>query len=724
MFRTFSFAFLAAISLSSAAQTASPAHLGLQHRLRLNQSDINALAAMQHKSAPTPRTAIRGGIKPCTGEKPESPVRRAALSASAGRPARAYTAADTVFFDSFEDWDGRAWAYINSSNWTRYSNCSDYISEANGYCPAWMAYQTDGTVAPFPSHGNTVAMTMNGYNVWNADSTAIVTPAPVQDEWIVSRLIPSKVSAANYLSFDIAYMPYTFYYVETFENGRHDAYIDRDSLTFDVEVLISQNMRTPSNRPENYTTVWRASEQVAPLFQDLHSGDDISADPELMGFHWHHVQIPLADFEGSNIRVAFRYKGQNGGTVLLDNVRMSDLLPAALYDIPAGTFYYGMSVDGYYETTSPGALLPAGVKTLWPNYSSPDGRTYQWLSWHDGDDREATPANSRLTTEQDLTAEPNKWGSYMPYPTLTVSAPNGRTDSYTRSGFVSFGGGTELTADGTTRTYGATSCDLTKQYWTASSGSNYAFGAPSEAIWAGTLTAEGEKLTGRVCGIANVCEQPAAPYKFSRVWVPLAAFSTMTNTVAFQCDIYRATPQADGTYGMSSDLLATSTCTAKDIKDNYRKTKLYSLLFDFADSVGVGEPIFIYIHGFEGKNILALAPYAQAQGHDSGKNFAYIALQKEAGGSSLQPLSRLLRNADGQSHAASSFLINIDAKFPAAALMRGDIDGDGRISVSDVTELIAAYLDGAFTDMGDLDNDRSISVADITALINLYLDGQ
>ena len=56
--------------------------------------------------------------------------------------------------------------------------------------------------------------------------------------------------------------------------------------------------------------------------------------------------------------------------------------------------------------------------------------------------------------------------------------------------------------------------------------------------------------------------------------------------------------------------------------------------------------------------------------------------------------------------------------------MRGDIDGDGRISVSDVTELIAAYLDGAFTDMGDLDNDRNISVADITALINLYLDGQ
>ena len=712
---------LVAAMTDATAQTVSPVPFGLQHQLRLSKADIHQLADRQHKPAPTPLTPLRG-----TGRAANAKSLSIQNPAKSCAQTRAYAAADTVFFDSFEDWDGTTWAYINSSNWTRYSNCSDYISEANGDCPAWMAYQTDGALVPFPSHGITVAMVMNGYNVWNVDSTAIVTPAPDQHECIVSKLITTKVTADNYLSFDIAYMPYTFYYIETFENGVHEAYIDRDSLAFDVEVLISKNMRTPSNREENYTKVWQASNEVAPLFANLHSGDDISSNQELMGFHWHHIQIPLADFEGANIRVAFRYKGKNGGTILLDNVRMSDLLPAACYDIPAGTFYYGMSIDGFYETTSPNALVPAGVKTTWPNCSNEDCQAFEWLSWNKGDDctTDGGVANTLRSTQQTLTAAPNSWGNSMPYPTLTVRADNGHSDSYARSGFVKFGGGTELTVDGTTRVYGATNCDLTKQYWTAASGTNYAFGAPSEAIWKSMASEDSEKLTGRVCGIANVCEKPAAPYTFSQVWVPLSAFSTMTNTTTFYCDIHRAIAGDDGNYTVSSDLLASSSCTAKDVKDNYRKLKLYSLVFDFADGVTVDEPVFVYIHGFENKNVNTLAPYAQAQGHDSGKNYAYLAFQVEGGSYTMRPLSALLRNADGMSHAASSFLINFNAAFPDIAVVEGDIDGDGRVTVSDVTLLIGNYLDGIYTAAGDLDGDQMITVADVTTLINLYLDGQ
>ena len=716
-------AVLALFAIGMVAQTSNDIPLGLQHKLTLGKEDIRALANLQHKSAPSARTLVKG-----TGRSTNSKTQKLSSLPSSRRAASksAYAAADTVFFDSFEDWDGTTWAYINSSNWTRYSNCIDYISEANGDCPAWMAWQTDGDLTPFPSHGLTVAMVMNGYNVWNADSTVLVTPAPDQDEWIVSRLISTKVTASNYLTFDIAYMPYTFYFVETYENGIHDSYIDRDSLVFDVEVLISKNMRTPSNREENYTKVWQASDDVAPLFANLHSGDDISANQELMGFHWHHVRIPLSEFEGSNIRVAFRYKGRNGGTILLDNVRMSDLLPVAGYDIPEGTFYFGMSVDGYYETTSPNALIPAGVKTIWPNCSNADSQSCEWLSWNKGDDctTGSGATNTRLTTLPTLTAAPNQWGSSMPYPTLTVYAEGGRSNSYSRDGFVKFGGGTELTVDGTTRVYGATNCDLTKQYWTASSGSNYAFGAPSEAIWKNMQAGDAEKLTGKVCGIANLCEKPAVPYTFSKVWVPLSAFSTMTNATTFQCDIHRVTLDDQGNYIMSPDVIASSSCTAKDVKDNYRKLKLYSLIFDFAEAVTVGEPVFIYIHGFENKNVNTLAPYAQAQGHDSGRNYAYLALQREDGTHSVRPLSTLLRNADGKSHAASSFLINIDATFLDITFTEGDIDGDGKVTVSDVTLLIGSYLDGIYSADGDLDSDQLITVADVTSLINLYLDGQ
>lgn len=704
-------ALVAATSIRAAAQDVNPTctvPFGLQHKLTLTQQDVQALAAMQHKPVPSARTLIKGISAKSKLRASKTAVRHSS-----------YTAADTIHFDSFEDWDGTTWAYINSSNWTRYSNCADYISEVNGECPAWMVYQTDGQIAPYATHGSMVAMVMNGYNQWSADSTVLVTPAPKQDEWIVSKLIPSKIAGYNYLSFDIAYMPYTFYYIESYENGEHTAYIDRDSLAFDVEVMISKNMRMPSNRPEDYRLMWKASDDVAPLFADLHSGDDISTNETLMGFHWHHVQIPLSEFEGSNIRVAFRYKGENGGTILLDNVRISNLLPMALYDIPQGAFYYGMSVDGYYEKSAPNTLLPAGVKTTWQSYSNSDSQAFEWTSWNKGDNN---TSNSRITTQETLTAVANDFGNTMPYPTLAVRAEGGMGDSYTRGGFVKFGGNTQWEVDGTSRLYGATNCDLTKQYWTASSGSNYAFGAPSKGIWEDIIDLNKEQLTGRLCGILNLYEKPAAPYTFTQIWMPVGAFSTMTNNVKFSCDIHRAILDEEKGYIPSAEPMATTTCTAKTVKDHYRKTKFYSLNFELPQPLTVNEAIFIYIHGFEDSNVTAIAPYAQAQGHDSGKNYAYLSFQQAAGGHEVRALSTLMKNANGDGFAASSFLINTDAYFPEITVVEGDMDGDGEVTVDDITTLINYYLDSTFSAAGDLDNDGIITVSDVTSLISLYLD--
>ena len=56
----------------------------------------------------------------------------------------------------------------------------------------------------------------------------------------------------------------------------------------------------------------------------------------------------------------------------------------------------------------------------------------------------------------------------------------------------------------------------------------------------------------------------------------------------------------------------------------------------------------------------------------------------------------------------------------------GDLDGDGSISVSDVTELITLILYGTGnTDLAvaDVDQDGSISVSDVTRLIERVLNG-
>ena len=52
----------------------------------------------------------------------------------------------------------------------------------------------------------------------------------------------------------------------------------------------------------------------------------------------------------------------------------------------------------------------------------------------------------------------------------------------------------------------------------------------------------------------------------------------------------------------------------------------------------------------------------------------------------------------------------------------GDLDGDGTISVADITALIACYLNSAYVAEGDMDSDDDITVNDITRLISVYLD--
>lgn len=57
----------------------------------------------------------------------------------------------------------------------------------------------------------------------------------------------------------------------------------------------------------------------------------------------------------------------------------------------------------------------------------------------------------------------------------------------------------------------------------------------------------------------------------------------------------------------------------------------------------------------------------------------------------------------------------------------GDANGDGKVSIDDVTSLIDYLLSGNVTQFNvvnaDVDEDGSITIADVTALIDLLLSG-
>ena len=66
--------------------------------------------------------------------------------------------------------------------------------------------------------------------------------------------------------------------------------------------------------------------------------------------------------------------------------------------------------------------------------------------------------------------------------------------------------------------------------------------------------------------------------------------------------------------------------------------------------------------------------------------------------------------------------------FDPNASLRGDVDGDGNVTISDVTALIdyllSADATSIDTDAADCDQDGTISISDVTALIDYLLVGR
>ena len=57
-----------------------------------------------------------------------------------------------------------------------------------------------------------------------------------------------------------------------------------------------------------------------------------------------------------------------------------------------------------------------------------------------------------------------------------------------------------------------------------------------------------------------------------------------------------------------------------------------------------------------------------------------------------------------------------------ADTLKGDINGDGKVDVSDVTTLVGYILDGETPQNCDLDGDGNVNVTDVTTLVNLILE--
>lgn len=567
----------------------------------------------------------------------------------------AYVAADTLLWESFEGWDGVAYDWT-PEGWTEYSNVDNsLISESNAYNPTWQTYQTDGFYAPYATDGNFVGIVQYGYDQYSADSSTIIAPAPEQDEWLVSPAI-TNIQNTNYLILDLGYAPISMhmFYDET---SKEDI-VDFERKSFDFELLVTTDARKASNDESKYNSVFKLSDEIAKEIANVDTSDESSV-VSLMSFRWHHFAIPLNEYSGENIRVAMRYKGKNGGTVIVDALRVSDMLPTPKYSVPEGAFFYGFSQE-YYAVgggATPTVLLPADREQIWTNNSNDDSKNFEWIYALPTD----TEDRSGKSSDRDLVMNPSRASNFYFMPKL-IAYTGARSDYYEKGGLYRFGGNTAIAyEDGTTALYGAGNYDLTKSFWTApvdATGQHFLFGTGSELFFGQT-----EGLTGKVKGVANWYEQPASPYIISTVWLSLAKFTALTNNIQFNCTIYRVKQLENGIIEITDEVIANASTTSGAVK-NSAVDGNFNMIFNFAEPIVVNEPILIYIDGFQNKNILTIAPVAQALAHDSGKNFALLSLETDNGSYILYDLEGLIQNADGEGGAQTSFCISSNAVYP------------------------------------------------------------
>ena len=587
-----------------------------------------------------------------------------------------YTAADTVFFENWANYNGTSWDYYPTTstgarnNWVRYTKVPDSdVSEIDGRNARWMCYETDGYYAPYAVSGRYVAMCMGADDVYGVDGETVISPAPEQDEWLVTPAI-TNVKASNRLQFDLAYAPYYQHYF--IEDGK--PVFDPERISFDVEVLISVNQRSASNNESTYTKVWKLSdavkEEMAGL--DLNNEDDAR---QLLSWTWHHFSLPMEEFAGnSNIRVAFRYKGRKGATVLLDAVRVSDLLPSALYTKPEGTFNFGWNYDGFYQIGRYRAVLaPTNTDLVWPNLST-DLEVAEW-SYKNNDDKTVS------SNDENLVMKGEGASGFKPWPTLYANA-GARSDSYDGSdptvlfsaGAYKLGGTAEQTFNGSVMGFVAGNYDTAKGYWlapTTSSNDAWIFGTGGGALWAEMS----QQTQGEVKGIGELFDKPAAPYLMTTVIAHFGQFSIAYGKPRFTCTIYKVKGNE-----ITDEILYQSSITSADVlQAPSADGNGYIMQFPFASAdkpIVIDEPIFVTIKGFYSQNVSAIAPIVQANNHVDGKGTAFVILENLQGGDDYYvEVAGALHSIDPTSadNMKVSFFMGMNAIFPYVYSTEGNV---------------------------------------------------
>lgn len=395
---------------------------------------------------------------------------------------------NATLFEGFESYEGltsRGWV---PEGWSQESktNPPHVAPEGKGTCLVWEATKGDGFTSAYSgTYVERVQVSM-------ADFTADpITFAEQQDEWLITKAITPKTG--DYLTFQLCYSPcFTL--------------LDETTMKFTAVNNILEVLVTTDDG-KTWEKVWDVLDDARSYTED-----ELWDDGRSFVRPYHPMLVNISKYVGKNIKIAFRYYGINGESMMLDDVKVGEATPTAAVTAPNAVFPIGLSLEGYNLSDGSGnvlnlALAPYKTSLEWTNVSP----AYESCTWTYPDEE----GNETTSSSKNLEAPEYGFAQYDA-PSLVTKIGSKTSDAAKLYDAVQYGGSVMIRNGDSYLSFDAAMYDLNrlvskKAKFSLARDGVFGMGATSDATWNQLLKTEGMKVTG----MGMFIPQPAAPYTLS-----------------------------------------------------------------------------------------------------------------------------------------------------------------------------------------------------------------
>lgn len=293
-----------------------------------------------------------------------------------------------VLYESFEGWDGNDIEWL-PEGWTRRQTVEDFSR-------TW-GISVPGSGLPDPSHGDFYMGISYGFG---------------QDEWLIT---PACEIADGMIFSFMAYIEPVFLF--STEN------INWGTMEYDGDKIVAATLQIMV-KAENDAD-WTMLHDYADDYKDMSLSDLYAAQPTGM----QRKSISLSDYVGKKVQMAFRYVGDDGNTMFIDEVAIGyPRLEGVSFMEPFDMQYWGLERSAELSGLSlPVAQIPVFSDETWINTSYIDGADFSWSYCDPVTAEMVDGGNGETLTVQyvpDYTSENSKRNNFFYPPVLTATAPH------------------------------------------------------------------------------------------------------------------------------------------------------------------------------------------------------------------------------------------------------------------------------------------------------------